>query len=104
MKTIKYIVYVWMALALTLLATACSTEGPECPETYNWVIDSAELRGTPYNYEVHIFAHKGCSGEEAHFMSDYYRVIEYFMSRPERFEAGQIFQYNPNTSNYIRIY
>ena len=26
MKSIKYIVYFWMALALTLLATACSTE------------------------------------------------------------------------------
>ena len=28
MKTIKYIVYIWMALALTLLATACSPEEP----------------------------------------------------------------------------
>lgn len=100
MKTIKYFVYLWMAIALGLLATACNPESPACyPDDY-WSIDYAELQGTPYNYEVHVFAYNDCNGETAHFMSDKAASIAFFQNYPHRFEHGQSFD---NRDNYIII-
>lgn len=106
MKSIKYLVIFWALLALTLLATSCSTEQPTEPPcaqaAYTWVIEESALLGFPGNFEAHIWAYKHCSNEPGHFMTTHYDTLWWFIENPDRFEPGDRINIG-NDSNWIRI-
>ena len=73
MKTIKYIVYIWMALALTLLATACSTEPQSCESTCFNVLYAEKIQNT--SVELHLL--NECGFEETYVSTEPFELVNY---------------------------